>query len=949
MKRRQFLVQSPLALSSLVLLNHPFSILMDAAIAGLAEDPFSLFQDTPSGFRPWVRWWWNGDKVNREELLRELRLLKEAGIGGVEINPIQFPIDTDDLGIASLPWLGPDWIATLGYVLDSARSLGLACDLLVGSGWPFGAEYLEDGQRSQIMITVARILQGPLDYETSLFDLFKEADPAITSPFAGRIMTMRAIKLVPFELEHLDQVRDLSDQIDKGRIKLHIGAGKYVLYGLVHVSGFMQVINGAPGANGPVLNHYDRTAVQRYLDHMSGSLQGTLGPLSGGIRALFADSLELEGANWCSDMEEEFNKRRGYALMPFLPFILFKIGSMGNTYDYSYGASFSPALEEQLCRVRYDFNRTLSELLTERFVQPFQAWCSKNGVKSRMQAYGRGYLPVEGSFGVDIPECETWVQYGLGHKMSDSPYHEGRAYTIVNKYVSSAARLQGKRLVNCEELTNIYRVFNTTLEICKLAGDQSFISGATQAVFHGFGYSPPEAPFPGWVRYGTYLNERNPWWPHFRKFVDYKARLSAVFQQGELFADVALLSATPDLWSLYGAQNNPFPFTVYPTYGPLIWEAIHHNGGGCDYVSENIIRQAKVEDGLMYYGPRAYKTIFLIGVERMEPATAERLYQFVASGGRIFCIGRYPDKSPGYQEASQRDTMVRHWVELMKDIPGRCIRLDPPRENFVQWYKEVQRAHGLVPYVDIDTPNRFVSQVRYRLPAGEALFFINSDVRRGYRLVLRPNKALYEGRYPWVWDPHSGKRFRLPGTGDTLEIALGPADSRLIVFDPRKQGTLWDPAPETGNTLPVSPSRWTVTFEHIDGTSTQRVLPRLQDISTLDGMQGFGGIIRYRGVFQYHADASPVYINLGKVFGTSEVFLNGSSLGVQWFGHRIYPLREKLRHGDNELEIRVATVSGNYLKTEKDNAIGQYWTNAGRKVQPFQPVGMLGPVHIYAV
>ena len=41
--------------------------------------------------KPFVRWWWNGDKVDTIELKRELRLLRDAGIGGVEINPIEFP------------------------------------------------------------------------------------------------------------------------------------------------------------------------------------------------------------------------------------------------------------------------------------------------------------------------------------------------------------------------------------------------------------------------------------------------------------------------------------------------------------------------------------------------------------------------------------------------------------------------------------------------------------------------------------------------------------------------------------------------------------------------------------------------------------------------------------------------------------------------------------------
>ena len=40
------------------------------------------FLHPDSTCRPWVRLWWNGDKVERDELLRELRLLHDACIGG---------------------------------------------------------------------------------------------------------------------------------------------------------------------------------------------------------------------------------------------------------------------------------------------------------------------------------------------------------------------------------------------------------------------------------------------------------------------------------------------------------------------------------------------------------------------------------------------------------------------------------------------------------------------------------------------------------------------------------------------------------------------------------------------------------------------------------------------------------------------------------------------------
>ncbi len=143
--------------------------------------------------------------------------------------------------------------------------------------------------------------------------------------------------------------------------------------------------------------------------------------------------------------------------------------------------------------------------------------------------------------------------------MPEDDYRRGRAYTMINKYVSSAANLKGKRLVSCEEMTDTYTVFNTSLENLKIGGDQSAISGVTHSVFHGFNYSPPEAPYPGWIRYGAYYNENNTWWPYFHLYNEYKGRLSALLQHVTMFTDIAILPPLEDMWSLIGSQMEPFP------------------------------------------------------------------------------------------------------------------------------------------------------------------------------------------------------------------------------------------------------------------------------------------------------------------------------------------------------------------------------------------------------
>ncbi|PIF46693.1 glycosyl hydrolase family 2 [Chryseobacterium sp. 52] len=958
MKRRDFLKQSSLAASGLALAN----ILPSYTYAGLIDESlpqykslFKIFTNPENQYRPFVRWWWNGNKIEKKELARELRILKEAGIGGVEINPISFPLRTDDMGRRSVEWLSDEWIELLRFTLEEARSLGITCDLLVGTGFPVGGDFLEGTERSQIVVSAVKKLKGPLETEFSLFDLYKEADPAITNPYSGRTLEMLEVKLVPDPLNHMDEVINLSDQIKNGRIKVSVPKGEYAVYALVKAEGFMSVIQGAPGGMGPVLNHYDTAAVKKYLNRMSDTIQQKIGPLAPRIRSFFIDSLETEGTNWSSDMMSEFKKRRGYDLYPYLPFVLFKIGSMGNTTGQNilYPVKMGTEFKKMMDRMRYDFELTKAEIFEERFVHTFAQWCKDNNIKSRAQAYGRGYFPLEGSFELDIPECETWLKYGIGEDISEEkflqyPWHLGRGNTMINKLVSSAAHLKDKKLISSEELTNTDMVFNESLEILKIAGDQSTISGVTHPVFHGFNYSPPEAAFPGWITYGGYFNEKNTMWPYFKHYTDYRARLSAILQQATMFADIALLAPFADQWSVYGAQNEPFPTIVSPAYQALIWESIHQNGNACDYVSERVINDSDVKKGFLTYGKRKYHTLFLIEVHSLDTATAEKLYEFVSGGGRIFCIEATPDRSTGWTHYEKRDLEVQDWIRKMQTYPDRFVFINKPAADFMGWYKTIQVKYKITPYVKIQAPKTFVTQVRYQTDEAEIFLFNNSSSKHSTSLDITFEKNVIKHKQAWLWDAVTGKRFKLELVEGRLRINLGPADSKLMVFDHDKKGNSWKNSPLSRNNLTELNSKWDVEFRHYDGTVKKEELNKLTDLKKLPAYSHFAGTAIYRNTFELtDVKNKEHYLNLGTVYGICEVYVNGVEAGTQWFGRRIYPLNGLLREGVNDIEVKVVTVMGNYMKTLKDNVVAQYWTNLKKKDQPLQSMGLVGPVTVY--
>ena len=933
MHRREFLrlasfTSGAFTLAGPAMLHADSSISKDSSSLS-GDSLFQMFKDPSMQCRPMVRWWWNGDRVIGSELLRELDVLKAAGIGGVEINPIKFPNDAQALDTRPMQWLSGEWIDVLELVLKGARERNMVCDMIVGSGWPFGGDFLKREEQSQMVALGTRDVAGPTRLEFTRAELLADVNPALVSPQAGALKELISLALTPYELNSLEQVTNLSDRIGDERIVLEIPEGKHVLYYLVKLTGYMAVINGAPGANGPVLNHLDKAAVEHYLNRLSDALTAKIGDLHPYVRAFFTDSIELEGANWCIDMAETFQERRGYALLPWLPFILFKVGEMGNAVAGHYGAHFAPAFQKSVEAARYDFQTLRRELFNERFVVTFATWCSRLGVKSRMQAYGSECDVMTASPMLDIPECETWIRSEQIVPFDAADYRVGRNYTMINKFVSSAAHLSGKQLISCEEMTNTDDPFGVSLNRIKAAGDQSILSGVTQSILHGFNYSPPEIPFPGWVRYGTYFSEHNTWWPYFYLWATYRARISSLLQQSVMHADIAILPPTADLASRFGFQRDPFPQEVYPPYLYELWEVIHQNGSGCDYITEDVIIRGEMKDGKLHYQERSYKALLLPEVESLAPNAAKALTRFVAAGGTLLFLNRVPTKSAGMAELHEADTVAALVSEMQKKYPQRAVLIQVDVASFLTWYRELQRRFSLSPDVLLSEPKDFLSQVHYRRSEREIFFFANYSGEQTH--TFQAQFPMWRGHSAWQWDPQTGERHPLQWMPDagTLTLTLGPVASTLIVLEPYGTGSnderAFVGAEASTGTVTVLRADWQVELKPMSGEPESLRVSDWKDSALNEALSGFAGTITCTTKLNIDV-AQECYLELGVLHSVSELWVNGRSVGVRWFGNQIYDISHAVIEGQNELTLRLTTTLGNYVKTLKNNRTAMNWS-----------------------
>ena len=549
--------------------------LIAASIAAIAAPPTPAeidslkqhFQRPPDDARIMMRWWWFGPAVTKPELEREMRAMKDAGIGGVEIQPV-YPLELDN----NVPFLSPDFLDALHFTSAKARELGLRVDLTLGSGWPYGGP--------QIPATLAA---GRLRYER------------IPIPPGAREVApppeKEGEKLIAAFVEADGSTREIAmdgtvTPSPEPRVALFFFSSR---------TG-MLVKRAAAGAEGYVLDHYDRAALDHYLQTVGEPLLKAFGPNP--PYAIFCDSLEVYGSDWTSDLLEEFQKRRGYDLKPHLPALI------GNTGP-------------ETAAIRDDWGLTLTELAEERFLSTLNHWATRHGTRLRAQAYGTPPVALSSNLLVDLPEGEGsfWNRF------------------TATRWATSAAHLFGRPVVSAETWTWLHSpAFRATPLDMKAEADQMFLQGVNQIVGHGWPYSPDSAGEPGWRFYAAgALNEHNPWWIVMPDLTAYLQRISYLLRQGRQVNDVALYLPSSDARAQFAPGRVSLSETLQQMLDrtgviPQILEA----GFNFDFVDDKVILDSSVN---------RYPVIVLPDVQRMPPKTRQALDAFVRAGGTLIATG----------------------------------------------------------------------------------------------------------------------------------------------------------------------------------------------------------------------------------------------------------------------------------------------------------------------
>ena len=701
------------------------------------------FENPPDDSKIMMRWWWFGPSATKPELEREMFAMKEGGIGGFEVQPV-YPLALDDPahGFKNYPYLSEDFLDALKFTGEKARELGLRMDLTIGSGWPFGGPHVPITQAAgKLRIDIVRA---------------DKASGRVPMPNISAGEKLLAAFIAPGDVKNFDAAKatalpSLPNNVVDGVYVHSQQDGPHVILFFIASRTGMTVKRPAIGAEGFVLDHYDRAAIENHLKVVGDTMLNKLG--ANIPYAVFCDSLEVYGSDWTSDFLEEFQKRRGYDLKPYLPALVGNIG-------------------EKTGAIRNDWGKTLSELFEERFLMPTESWAKAHHTLFRAQLYGIPPATLSSYRLIDLGEGEGahWKQF--------SP----------TRWASSANHLYGRAVTSTETWTWLHSpAFRATPLDMKAEADVQFLQGSNQFVGHGWPYSPPEAGSPGWAFYAaSVLNQHNPWWPAMPDITKYFQRVSFLLRQGRPVNDVAIYVPTSDAYAQFSPGKVSIDQSMNNLLGPNLIPQILEAGYNFDFIDDAAIQNlGKVESRALAVNPNRYSVIILPGVERIPLATLQKLKEFAQKGGTLIATRRIPSMAPGLLEGEKETVEVRAIAREMfegSSATGHFVADD--KNGFGALLKSLAK-----PDLTISAPD--VGFVHRSVDGAEIYFIVNTGNQRINALTsYRGDPGTNSSHGEW-WDPFTGAvRAAEPEnysvTGNTFPVELDPYESRILVFSARK-------------------------------------------------------------------------------------------------------------------------------------------------------------------
>ena len=469
-------------------------MMLTAVEAQVKQTLDEAFRHPSDECKPIMIWQWMDGLISEEGITADLEAYAEAGIGGVQ----QFLVGGPDQVLVkdTTKAIGTDeWKRLMRHAIRECGRLGLSFGTHNCPGWSSSAYPSVRPEYSM------QKLVWNLD---TLPDFYREI-AVVAVPDADTVRLEDIIVLTP-------------------QMKLPQGSWRVFRFG--HTTNGKTNEGTAPwGGVGleidkmsrEALDHYWQGYPQMLFDLVPESLGKT-------FKRLEIDSYEAGGQEWSTLLPNEFLKRRGYDIIPWLPAI----------------AGITIESKQRTQQFKKDWQQTVSELFAENYYGYMSQLVHRHrGMTLLVQPYGTGSSRPFNPINTDLITRHVAKNDLICAEFWAKPDNWG--WKDVPRVANAARKYRHERVwaegFTCWPL----HAWRDTPDDLKATADRAFCLGINNLMLHAAAHNPWVGREPGMTfgYWGTWWTPGQTWWKNgaARQLFTYMARCQALLQRGRYVDD----------------------------------------------------------------------------------------------------------------------------------------------------------------------------------------------------------------------------------------------------------------------------------------------------------------------------------------------------------------------------------------------------------------------------
>jgi hypothetical protein len=348
-------------------------------------------------------------------------------------------------------------------------------------------------------------------------------------------------------------------------------------------------------------------------------------------------------------------------------------------------------------------------------------------------------------------------------------------------------------------------------------------------------------------------------------------------------------------------------------------------------VNDESLQKAKLNEGKISIEGNEYQTLILANLPYINLATAKQINMLSKKGLNLWTIGELPQKQPSFLHYEANDKITRLLVdEAGKQKNTNHIQDDLPLHTIVQKIRFAKSVN-------------FSRQITREMTDGSQIKFIWNKSDQWQTISLNLNKS-FTASY-WL-NPENGTITKTSNPfSENISYQLPPYGS-IILYAAKKviaQNFLSAPTPTEMNAKDLLKiENWSIRVDDINLENSQLFDWRINEQLKYKSAEGI-----YTSSFEIKKiEAGKHYfVDLGKVFFTASVSINGREAGKRLFAPYSLDITKFIRTGENKIEAHITTTRRNGFIGEAMHGNPNYLQFKGKENSTI-PSGLLGPVTV---